>query len=184
MEIAELIIDSLILINIIKLMKNNRVLSKRVRELSKENKSLKMFYKHTDNKYFTSRNIDLKNDILVYDYEEETLQMVVFNKNVDKFPFLLKLKEIDKEESEKLYKSMKNSFENGAETYYLSDKKQVHIRRDLNVGQQNVVLDMLQYRGKTSNIISEIQDSENDKTSYLLEIDHGEYIWENSMIIE
>lgn len=62
----------------------------------------------------------LDKDIIVYDDWQKELQLVVFTKSVDNFPFLITIKkDVDIEEARKIFNKMKEHYDKGGRLYVL-----------------------------------------------------------------
>ena len=109
------------------LVQKNRKLLKHILEVTENsrNKEKNMFDKRENHRVKQGLNTEtfaLDKDIIVYDDWTKELQLVVFNKNADNFPFLVTVKEdVNLEEATKLFKNMKAHYNKGGRLYVISD---------------------------------------------------------------
>ena len=101
---------------------------KEIVKLSEDkNKEKNIFEKNQDAKMrnrISSSTVLLDKEILVYDDWQKELQLVIFNKSADNFPFLITLvSDLDLEEAIALFKDMKKHYDKGGRLYDLSDYK-------------------------------------------------------------
>ena len=127
MDIVHYIILFLSLV-VLYLLQRNRIILKEIVKLSEDkNKEKNIFEKNQDAKMrnrISSSTVILDKEILVYDDWQKELQLVIFNKSADNFPFLITLvSDLDLEEAVTLFKDMKKHYDKGGRLYDLSDYK-------------------------------------------------------------
>lgn len=107
------------------LVQNNKKLLKEIMEMSKtvNDNNINIFEKRENLKVkrgLASNILILDKDIVVYDDWQKELQLVVFTKSADNFPFLITIKkDVDVEKAKKIFNEMKEHYDKGGRLYVL-----------------------------------------------------------------
>lgn len=114
---------------VILLVQRNRTLLKEIIRISNNvnDNNINIFEKRENYKIkrgLSSNIIILDKDIIVYDDWQKELQLVVFTRNADNFPFLITIKkDVNLEEATEIFKEMKEHYDKGGRLYVLPDNK-------------------------------------------------------------
>lgn len=114
---------------VVLLIQRNRKLLKEIIKISKNvnDNNINVFEKRENLKVkrgLSSNIIILDKDIIVYDDWQKELQLVVFTRNADNFPFLITIKkDVNLEEATEIFKEMKEHYDKGGRLYVLPDNK-------------------------------------------------------------
>lgn len=118
---------------VILLVQRNRKLLQEIIKISKNvnDNNINIFEKRENLKVkrgLSSNVLILDKDIIVYDDWQKELQLVVFTRNADNFPFLITIKkDVDVKEATEIFEKMKEHYDKGGRLYYVSsndkDKK-------------------------------------------------------------
>lgn len=109
------------------LVQKNRKLLQEVIKISKNvnDNNINIFEKRENlkvKKGLESNMLILDKDIVVYDDWEKELQLVIFPKNADSFPFLTTIKkDVDVKEATEIFNKMKECYDKGDVLYVLPD---------------------------------------------------------------
>lgn len=107
------------------LVQRNKKLLKEIMEISKNvnNNNINIFEKRENLKVkrgLASNILILDQDIVVYDDWQKELQLVVFTKGADNFPFLTTIKkDVELEDATRIFKKMKEHYDKGGRLYVL-----------------------------------------------------------------
>lgn len=106
------------------LVQRNKKLLKEIMEISKNvNNNINIFEKRENLKVkrgLASNILILDQDIVVYDDWQKELQLVVFTKGADNFPFLTTIKKnVELEDATRIFKEMKEHYDKGGRLYVL-----------------------------------------------------------------
>lgn len=114
---------------VVLLIQRNRKLLKEIIKISKNvnDNNINVFEKRENLKVkrgLTSNILILDKDIIVYDDWQKELQLVVFTRNADNFPFLITIKkDVNLEEATEIFKEMKEHYDKGGRLYVLPNNK-------------------------------------------------------------
>lgn len=106
------------------LVQRNKKLLKEIMEISKNaNNNINIFEKRENLKVkrgLASNILILDQDIVVYDDWQKELQLVIFTKGADNFPFLTTIKkDVELEDATRIFKEMKEHYDKGGRLYVL-----------------------------------------------------------------
>ena len=114
---------------VVLLIQRNRKLLKEIIKISKNvnDNNINVFEKRENLKVkrgLASNILILDKDIIVYDDWQKELQLVVFTRNADNFPFLITIKkDVNLEEATEIFKEMKEHYDKGGRLYVLPNNK-------------------------------------------------------------
>lgn len=111
---------------VILLVQRNRKLLQEIIKISKNvnDNNINIFEKRENlrvKRGLGSNALILDKDIIVYDDYQKELQLVIFTRNADSFPFLVTIKkDVEVKDAEAIFKKMKEHYDKGGRLYYVS----------------------------------------------------------------